>query len=237
NGTPEIYCTGDAEPYDKFLAWARTVPQTIRNPLYHWTHLELKRYFDVDEILNEDSAPAIWEACNAKLKDDELRPHGIAKKFKVEAIGTTDDPADSLEHHRKLKEMKLSTGVFPAFRPDAALNVQDPAAFNVYADRLGQAANQETGTYQGFLDALHKRHDYFHAIGSRLSDHGLSACHASFTSEASVSGIFDKVRAGKAVSAEEADQFATAIMVLSGQLDAAKGWVKQLHVGALRNAN
>ena len=238
NGVPETYCTGEAGPYDKFLAWARTVPQTIRNPLYHWTHLELKRYFGVDDLLNEDSAPAIWDACNEKLREDGLRPHAITERFKVKVIGTTDDPADSLQFHHQLKGMNLPTKVYPAFRPDAALTIDDPTAFNAYADRLGQAADEDTGTYQGFCEALGKRHDYFHQMGSRLSDHGLGACHASFASEATVRGIFDRARAGnKAASPEEKEQFSTAIMVLSGRLDAAKGWVKQLHLGALRNTN
>ena len=237
NGEPEQFCTGEADPYDKFLAWARTVPHTLRNPLYHWTHLELKRYFDVDELLNEETAPAIWEACNAKLKDPSMRPHGITERFKVEAIGTTDDPADDLAYHKAMKTSGMSTRVYPAYRPDAALAVDDAAAFNAYADRLGQAADQDTSTYAGFCEALHKRHDYFHALGSRLSDHGLGACHASFASKSTIEGIFDKARSGKAASPEEKEQFATAIMVLSGQLDAAKGWVKQLHLGALRNTN
>lgn len=236
-GVEERFCTGDADPYDKFLAWARTVPQTIRNPLYHWTHLELKRYFGIDELLNEASAPAIWEACNAKLSEATLRPHGITEKFKVEVIGTTDDPADDLAHHRALRDMNLPVQVFPAYRPDAALTVDHLEAFNAYADRLGQAADHDTGSYQGFCEALHKRHDYFHALGSRLSDHGLGECPAAFASESTVQGIFDRARAGKAASPEEREQFATAIMLLSGRLDAAKGWVKQLHLGALRNTN
>jgi glucuronate isomerase len=237
NGVTEKYCTGDADPYDKFMAWARTVPNTLRNPLYHWTHLELKRYFGIDSLLNEETAPEIWKACNEQLASDELRPHAITKQFKVEAIGTTDDPADTLEHHQAMKGMDLSTRVYPAFRPDAALAVDDSEGFNAYADRLGQAANHDTGSYQGFCEALHKRHDFFHAMGSRLSDHGLSACYACFASESVVQGIFDKARSGKSVTAKEKDQFATAIMVLSGQLDSAKGWVKQLHLGALRNTN
>lgn len=237
NGVAEAYCTGEADPYDKFLAWAKTVPQTIRNPLYHWTHLELKRYFGVDDLLNEESAPAIWAACNALLKEDSLRPHGIVEKFKVKVIGTTDDPADDLSYHRQIKEAGLATKVYPAFRPDAALNVDQPQVFNAYADKLGQAAETDTSSYQGFCDALKKRHDYFHAMGSRLSDHGLGVCHASFADEATLNGIFDRARAGKWVSPEEKEQFATAIMVLSGRLDAAKGWVKQLHLGALRNTN
>lgn len=237
NGIAEEYCTGNADPYDKFLAWARTVPQTMRNPLYHWTHLELKRYFDIDELLNESSAPAIWEACQEMLGQDSLRPHGIVEKFKVRAIGTTDDPADDLSHHQKLKELNLPIKVYPAFRPDAALAVDDPGAFNAYADRLGEAAGTDTGSYEGFCESLRQRHDYFHAMGSRLSDHGLGACHASFADEATIRGIFDRTRAGSAASPEEKEQFATAIMVLSGRLDSAKGWVKQLHLGALRNTN
>lgn len=237
NGVAETYCTGEADPYDKFLAWARTVPQTVRNPLYHWTHLELKRYFDIDELLDGDSAKSIWDAANEKLKEPSLRPHGIVKKFRVEAIGTTDDPADDLVHHQKLKSLALDTKVYPAFRPDAALAADQADAFKAYADRLGQAAGQDTSTYQGFCAAIEQRHDFFHAMGSRLSDHGLGACHATFADEATVRGIFDKARAGQSVSPLEKEQFATAIMVLSGRLDASKGWVKQLHLGALRNTN
>ncbi len=236
-GVEEIYCTGDADPYDKFLAWARTVPQTLRNPLYHWTHLELKRYFDVDTLLDKSSAPEIWETCNAQLKEASMRPHGITKRFKVEAIGTTDDPASDLRYHRELQAMALETKVYPAYRPDAALAVDDAASFNAYADQLGGAADHDTNSYQSFCEALHKRHDTFHAMGSRLSDHGLTACHASFASDATVAKIFDKVRGGANATPEEKEQFATAIMVLSGRLDAAKGWVKQLHLGALRNTN
>lgn len=238
NGVPEALCTGDADPYEKFLAWARTVPHTLRNPLYHWSHLELKRYFGIDELLDEESAASIWERANEKLKDEALRPHGITKSFKVEVIGTTDDPADDLRYHRQIKEQKtLQTAVLPAFRPDAALDVEDAVAFNAYADRLGEAADQDTETYRGFCEAFRKRHDYFHETGSRLSDHGLTACHATFASDAAVASIFDKVRAGTPATPEEKEAFATAVMLLSGRLDAEKGWVKQLHVGALRNNN
>lgn len=237
NGVAETYCTGDADPYDKFLAWAGTVPQTLRNPLYHWTHLELKRYFDIDELLNESSAPAIWEAANEKLKDSSLRPHAIVEKFKVEAIGTTDDPADDLAHHQKLKDFGLKTRVYPAFRPDAALAIDQTEAFNAYADKLAEVSGVDTASYQGFCEAIESRHDFFHSMGSRLSDHGLGACHATFADEATIRGIFDRARAGNAVTPEEKEQFATAIMLLSGRLDAAKGWVKQLHLGALRNTN
>lgn len=237
NGVAEVYCTGDADPYEKFLAWARTVPQTVRNPLYHWTHLELKRYFDIDELLSESTAPEIWKACEKKLSEDSLRPHGIVEKFKVKVIGTTDDPADDLKFHEQIKAQNLSTKVYPAYRPDAALTVDQPDAFNAYADRLGQAAGVDTSSYAGFIDALEKRHDYFHAMGSRLSDHGLGACHANFADEKTIEGIFERARNGSAATPLEKEQFATAIMVVSGRLDAAKGWVKQLHLGALRNTN
>jgi glucuronate isomerase len=237
NGVPERYCTGDAPPFEKFMAWARTVPQTLRNPLYHWTHLELKRYFGIEELLDEKSAPAIWDRANALLATDSLRVHGILEKFRVKALSTTDDPADDLAHHRKIAATGLKTLVFPAFRPDKALNVHLPEVFNAWVDRLAAVSNIHIARFSDFISALRQRHDYFHQMGSRLSDHGLSYCYADFCSETTAAGIFDKVRAGKAASAQEQLQFASFMMLYFGHLDAEKGWTKQLHLGARRNNN
>jgi glucuronate isomerase len=237
NGVAEKYCTGAADPYEKFLAWARTVPHTLRNPLYHWSHLELKRYFGVDVLLNEKTAPEVWERANARLRDPDRDVRGIMKDFRVEVVCTTDDPTDDLAHHRAIAASSPGTRVFPTFRPDALLRVDDPAFFNAYVEKLAAAANTDVATFKGLQEALRRRHDFFHAQGCRLSDHGISHAYASFAPEAEVAAIYDRARAGKAASADEKDVFATAIMLLSGRLDAEKGWVKQLHLGAQRNNN
>ncbi len=237
NGIDESFCTGSAAPYDKFKAWARTVPQTLRNPLFHWTHLELKRYFGVDELLNEGSAPRIWEQANAVLAGQDMRAHGILAKFKVRALCTTDDPTDDLAYHKAIAASGLATKVYPTFRPDKAMAVQQPETFNAWVERLQEVSNVEIRTYQSFLDALSNRHAYFHSAGGRLSDHGLNHCYSSFCSEQDAAGIFQKVRGGHAASARERDQFASNLMLHFGRLDAEKGWTKQLHLNAYRSAN
>lgn len=237
NGIDERYCTGDADPFDKFMAWARTVPHTLRNPLYHWTHLEQKRYFGIDELLDEKSAARIWERANALLASDDLRAHGILKRFRVNALCTTDDPSDDLSCHKAIRASGLATRVLPAFRPDKSLNVHMPEAFNAWVARLEGAGNVSIGNFQQFTDAIRQRHDYFHSMGSRLSDHGLNHCYANFCSDRSAAGIFDKARKGQPASPEEREQFASNMMLLYGHLDAAKDWTKQLHLGAYRNAS
>jgi glucuronate isomerase len=237
NGVPERYCTGQEPPFEKFMAWARTVPQTLRNPLYHWTHLELKRYFDIDQLLDESSARAIWERANTLLATEELRPQGILKKFRVKALCTTDDPTDDLAPHRKIAASGLETKVYPAFRPDKSLNVHQPVAFNAWVERLAAAADVHIASLGDFLAALRRRHDNFHQMGCRLSDHGLACCYADFPSERVAAAIFDKTRGGKAAAAGEQSRFASYMMLYFGRLDAEKSWTKQLHLGARRNAN
>lgn len=237
NGVAERFCTGDAEPFAKFQAWAATVPHTLRNPLYHWTHLELKRYFDIDELLDESTAPRIWKRANQLLATPELTAQGILKRFKVTTLCTTDDPTDDLKHHAAIAASGIATRVLPAFRPDKALAVNQPEPFRQWVNRLGETSNTDTGRLSGFLDALRARHDFFHARGCRLSDHGLSQCHADFCSEKVAAEIFAKARGGQAASPEEHGQFAAFLMLFFGRLDAEKGWVKQLHLGALRNNN
>ena len=237
NGVDERFCTGDADPYDKFLAWARTVPYTLRNPLYHWTHLELKRYFGIEELLDESTARHTWDRANEQLAGEDLRAQGILKKFRVKALCTTDDPADDLAHHKTMAASALETRVYPAFRPDKALNVHLPEAFNAWVDRLGAAANVEISGFRALLDALKRRHDYFHRMGGRLSDHGLNTCFAEPCDEATAAGVFDRARHGQAASLAEQAQFASFLMLFFGRLDAEKGWTKQLHLGALRSAN
>jgi glucuronate isomerase len=235
NGVAERYITGDAPAYEKFLAWARTVPYTLRNPLYHWTHLELQRYFGITDLLDEKCAPSIWERANAALAQ-ELTAHGILRKFRVEVVCTTDDPTDDLCYHRAIADSNLSTGVFPAFRPDKALTIGTPE-FLVWTDKLSKAANIDVRSLNGFLDAIRKRHDDFHSAGCRLSDHGLDLCYATPCPEKAATATFENARNGKAISGGEAAQFASFMMLFFARLDAEKGWTKQLHLGALRNVN
>ncbi len=237
NGVAERFCTGDAPPFDKFMAWARTVPHTLRNPLYHWTHLELKRYFGIEELLDERSARAVWDCANFLLAADDLRAQGILRKFRVAALCTTDDPTDDLAAHRGLAKSSPATRVYPAFRPDKALGVDQPQLFNPWVDRLAAASNTQIGTLSDFLGALRQRHEYFHRLGCRLSDHGLNHCYAGFITERKAAAIFRKARSGSAPTAQEHSQFASFLMLFFGHLDAEKGWTKQLHLGARRNAN
>ena len=237
NGIGEPYCTGGAAPYEKFLAWARTVPHTLRNPLYHWTHLELKRYFDIDELLDESSAPRIWEQANQKLATNELSAHGILGKFHVKAVCTTDDPADDLSCHKAIRASGLATRVFPTFRPDKALAVHLPDIFSPWLDRLEAASNIEIRDFSHFVDALRQRHDFFHEMGGRLSDHGLNHVYGEFAGDREASQIFDRGMSRRSVSPDEQRRFAGNLMLFFGRLDAEKGWTKQMHIGARRNNN
>jgi glucuronate isomerase len=237
NGFDECFCTGDADPREKFLAWARTVPQTLRNPLYHWTHLELKRYFGIDRLLDESTAEGIWDEANAQLATEELRAHAIMAKFHVKAVCTTDDPTDDLSCHQAIAASSLATKVFPCFRPDKALNVHQPEAFNAWIEKLEAASNKSAGNFTGFIGALQQRHDFFHHMGGRLSDHGIDTPYADFCGQTEAAAIFDRARAGQPATREEQRKFATYMMVLFGAWDAQKGWTKQLHIGARRNNN
>ena len=237
NGVPEEFITGKASPRDKFLAWANTVPHTLRNPLYHWTHLELKRYFGIDTLLDEKSAPAIWEQTEAALARPEMSTRGILQSQKVKALCTTDDPIDDLAWHRQCAADGLAVGVYPTFRPDKALAVNQPEAWNAWCAKLSAASGIEVKNYATLLDALKQRHDFFHSVGGRLSDHGLNYCHANFVNDAEAERIFQQARSGTAASAQEQDQFASNIMLHVGRLNAARGWTMQLHLGPVRNNN
>lgn len=236
-GVAERYCTGDAEPFEKFMAWAKTVPLTLRNPLYHWTHLELKRYFDIDTILNEDTAQEIWDEANRQIAEMDCK--AILKKFKVVLIGTTDDPADTLEHHAKLNADSpyANTVIYPAFRPDNCYKTADVKAFNAYVDRVANAAGANCDDLAGFMAALKQRHDFFYNMGSRLSDHGLTHLPNVTCTDEQAATIFTKARGGQSLTQGEQDQFAVYMMLYFGKLDHFRGWVKQLHLGPMRNNN
>ena len=234
NGISEKYITGDGTPYEKFLAWARTVPYTLRNPLYQWTHLELQRYFGITELLDDTSAPAIWERANAELS--HLTAHAILRKFNVETVCTTDDPTDDLHHHREIAKSDLATQVFPTFRPDKALTIGE-VQFVGWVGQLSKAANVDIRDLGSFLEALRRRHDDFHSVGCRLSDHGLAHCYAAPCAEREAAAIFSKGLDQHPISFEEHTRFVSFMMLFFGRLDAEKGWTKQLHLGALRNVN
>ena len=238
NGVSETLCTGDADPYDKFLAWCKTVPHTLRNPLYHWSHLELKRYFDIDNVLiSEDSAREIWEAANEKLKSDEFSAHGILRRFSVKVVGTTDDPTDELSHHTAIRGLGLDTKVVPTFRPDKALRVDQPEAFRAWVRALADVSEVNIGGFDTFLEALKSRHDFFHEMGGRLSDHGLERCFFAATSKEEAEGVFDRAMSGQSASDAEKEAFGFYLMREFGRWNAQKGWTMQLHVGAIRNNN
>ncbi len=237
NGIPERLCTGAGTPWEKFAGFAATVPHTLRNPLFHWSHLELKRYFGIDELLTPDSAQRIWDCANERLQDPDRSAQGILRDFQVQVVCTTDDPADALEHHQHFKQSGHPTKLLPAFRPDALLKIDQAAQFNEYVDRLGAAAEVAIHSYADLLGAFEQRHQYFHTQGCRLSDHGLDHAWSTYGTDAEVRGIFDRARAGGAITPAEKAVFASAIMLRSGQLDAEKGWTKQLHLGALRANN
>jgi len=237
NGEPEKYCTGAAEPYEKFMAWARTVPHTLRNPLYHWTHLELQRYFGINKLLNEQTAPEIWKKANTLLAKPDFSVRGILKRFKVEVVCTTDDPADDLTWHEQIAAKPFGCRVLPTFRPDKAMAVHQPSVFKSWLEKLGQVVNIDIRSLNDLETALRKRHDFFHSLGGRLSDHGLERCYDDFCTEREAKAIFLKAISGRAIGPDEQARFAAYMMLFFGRLDAEKGWTKQLHIGAMRNNN
>ncbi len=237
NGIDERFCTGNASDWEKFQAWAKTVPKTLRNPLYHWTHLELARYFGIsDRLLNETTAKSIWDECNAQLP--ELSTQAILQKMNVRIVCTTDDPIDSLEHHRNLAaQSNFPVKVLPTFRPDKILFIENAQTWNAYLDKLSAASGVDIRSYHDAILALRKRHDFFAAHSCRLSDSGIETMFAEDFTESEVKAIFDKARAGKSVSMEEALKYKSAVMLELGLMNAEKGWTQQFHIGAMRNNN
>ncbi len=239
NGVAEDDITGHEADYRTFLAWAKTVPRLVGNPLYHWTHLELQRYFDIHEPLSAKNAPAIWDACNAQLVRPEFGARSLLMRMKVRAVGTTDDPADTLEHHTAYAKVRQADQpvMVPSFRPDRALAVDDLPAWQAYLSRLGAAANVDIGSYAALIQALESRHSAFHALGCRASDHGLVAPFATFGSAMTVQHVFVRMLQGVAPSRQEADTFKTAVLLEVGRMNAKRGWAMQLHLSAIRNLN
>jgi len=236
NGINEKYCTGNASPEEKFMKWAETVPYTLRNPLYHWTHLELKRYFGITRLLNADTAKGIYEECTALLQTDEFRVQALLKKMKVEVLCTTDDPSDDLAHHGAMAK-SATLKMLPAFRPDKAYAFEDPEAYVNYFSKLSAAANIEIRSLPDLLDALENRINFFHDRGCRACDHGLEFLPFSDLPQAEAVILFSKVIKGNLLNTEETNGLRSFILTHLCQLYYAKGWVQQFHVGALRNNN
>lgn len=237
NGVDESYCTGNKTDFEKFEKWAETVPYTLRNPLYHWTHLELQRYFDVHEILNAESAKMIYAECTKKLQTKEYSVRNLMRKMNVKVVCTTDDPTDTLEHHQKIKDDNFEIKVLPAFRPDKAMNVDDPDTFNEYVNILEVVSGIKVTSYESYLAALKQRHDFFATMGCSVSDHGLEYIYAEDYSEKEITVIFTKIQKGNNLSAEENLKFKSAMLHVFAIWDHEKGWVQQYHVGAFRNNN
>jgi glucuronate isomerase len=237
NGVDESYCTGDKSDYEKFEKWAETVPYTLRNPLYHWTHLELQRYFDVHEILNPDSAKKMYDECTKKLQTKEYSVRNLLRKMNVKVVCTTDDPTDSLEYHQKIKDDGFEIKVLPAFRPDKAMNVDDATTFNNYVKKLETVSGVSVTSFQSYLDALKQRHDFFASMGCSVSDHGVECIFTEDYSDDEINSIFHKLRSGSHVSQEENLKFKSAMLYTFAIWDWEKGWVQQYHIGAFRNNN
>jgi len=237
NGVNEAYITGGKSDYEKFEKWAETVPYTLRNPLYHWTHLELQRYFDITDLLSVKTASSIYENCTAQLQTPEYAVQGLLGKMKVETVCTTDDPIDNLQFHQALKREGGSVKMLPAFRPDKAMNTDNLEALNIYMDKLQEVTNLTVDTYDAYLSALKSRHNYFAENGCSVSDHGLEQIYAEDYTGEEIRNIFQKIRAKRSISQEENLKFKSALLFQFAVWDYEKGWVQQYHLGALRNNN
>lgn len=237
NGVDEYYITGAASDWEKFEKWAETVPFTMRNPLYHWTHLELQRYFDIHEVLSSANAKQVYDKCNAKLQTKEFSVQGLLNMMNVKTLCTTDDPLDNLVYHQQIKNSGIELRVLPAFRPDKAMNADDVEGLNSYIDKLAEVIGTPIADYVSYLSALKSRHDYFAANGASVSDHGLEHVYAEDYTEEEIKSIFLKIRSHSALNSEENLKFKSAMLFNFALWDHEKGWVQQFHLGALRNNN
>ncbi len=237
NGVDESYCTGNKTDKEKFEKWAATVPYTLRNPLYHWTHLELQRYFGITEILNTNSAERIYDACSALIKTPAYSVRNMLRKMNVALVCTTDDPVDSLEYHIQLKKDGFEIPILPAFRPDQAMNVSNADQFNGYLKKIESVTGISISSFDDFLFALQNRHDFFASVGCKVSDHGLEEINADDFTGSEIDTIFNKIHAGKQLNETEQRKFRSAMLIHFAEWDWEKGWVQQFHLGALRNNN
>lgn len=237
NGVDEHYITGDASDWEKFQKWAQTMPYCMRNPLYHWTHLELRTAFGIHDILKDETAWEIYNRCNEMLAQPEYSARGLMRRYHVEVVCTTDDPADSLQYHKNIRESGFEIKVLPTWRPDKALAIDKPQEYQTYIQRLQEAADTTIDSYATLVDALQKRHDFFHQQGCRLSDHGISRFPWSPCSKAQADSILKKALQGQQVNEKEYEQFSTNLLLELARMDARSGWTQQFHYGPMRNCN
>lgn len=238
NGVDEKFITGkETSDWEKFEKWAETVPYTMRNPLYHWTHLELKTAFGIEKLLSPKTAREIYDACNEKLNSPEYSARNLMRHYKVEAVCTTDDPVDSLEHHIKTKNDGFEIKMLPTWRPDKAMAVESAAGFRAYVEQLAQVSKTNIANFDDMIIALRKRHDFFHEMGCKLSDHGIEEFYAEDYTETEIKNIFNKIYGGKELTREEVLKFKSAMLVIFAEMDWEKGWTQQFHYGAIRNNN
>ncbi|MCH3993630.1 glucuronate isomerase [Prevotella cerevisiae] len=236
NGVPEKYCTGDAPDWEKFEKWAETVPYTFRNPLYHWTHLELKTAFGITKLLSPKTAREIYDECNEKLKLPEFGARGLMRHYHVECVCTTDDPIDDLRYHKKTRESGFEIKMLPAWRPDKAMNIEKPD-YADYIKKLGEVNNTNITTFKEMIDALQKRHDFFTANGCKLSDHGVEEFYDDPYTDSQIEIIFEKAMRKQHLAVEEVRQYKHAFLKVCGEMDADAGWTQQYHYGAIRDTN
>lgn len=237
NGVDEEYVTGGKSDEEKFMKWAETVPDTLRNPLYHWTHLELQRYFDIPDILNGETAKSIYQESSEKLKSTPFSCRGLLRKMKVEVVCTTDDPIDDLKYHQQLRQEGFDVKILPTFRPDKLYAVEDATSYQTYVKNLGEVTGRNIISLADLLQAAKSRVDYFHEMGGRLSDHGLEQLYDVDFSSKQAAASFEKVMTGTALSTAEVQQFKMALLVELSKMYHAKGWTQQYHLGAIRNNN
>ncbi|MDD4869421.1 MAG: glucuronate isomerase [Kiritimatiellae bacterium] len=239
DGVNERYCTGNASDWEKFQKWAGTMPHLLRNPLYHWSHLELARYFGItDRLLNPGTAKSIWNECNRKLAQKDFTCRRLLERMNVVLVCTTDDPTDTLEHHKAIeKDKSFKIKVLPAWRPDKGMAVDNPDAFNKWVDKLAEAADVDIGNIESFLNALRKRHKFFHDAGCRLSDHGLETIYAEDYTQKEIAAIFSKVRGGGKPDESDVLKFKSAMLYEFGVMDFEGNWTQQFHLGVIRNTN
>lgn len=237
NGIKEHYITGNASDWEKFEQWAATVPHTMRNPLYHWTHLELKRYFGIDKILSPETAREIYDQCNEMLQTKEFSVRNLLRRMKVEVVCTTDDPTDLLKDHQRIANDGFEIKVLPTFRPDKCLAVDDPKTFNDYVNKLGRVTKMGITKLDDFLVAIYKQFGYFHLLGCKLADHGLEQIYVAEYTKEEIEKIFLKIRKKKSLDDTEKLKFKAAMLEHLGKMYHEQNWVQQYHLGALRNNN
>jgi len=237
NGVSETYCSGNADPRDKFLKWAGTVPYTVRNPLYHWTHLEMKRYFGIDDLLSSSNASAIYDQCSARLQEQDMSVKGLLRRMNVEVICTTDDPVDSLEHHARFASSNGDFRMLPTFRPDKVWTVMEMESYLKYIDKLSQVSDATIENFEDLIHALQKRMAFFETRGCRVADHGVSVLWYEPEALEKAPAVFDKLLKGHLPGKDELRVLQCAVMLRLCEAYSERGWVQQFHIGAQRNNN